>query len=755
MIVASGLTGALVFAANPHWSFWTSWLVGVVNSATDPVAVVALLKDLGASKKLATLIEGESLLNDGSAVVLFVWVKNVIGYDHATKKPSWMEDDMIGLELLRVIAQMLVFGILLGWFFGFVTKCALRFVYNDRIIETSILVGTSYLAFWLSELYMGTSAVLVVVFMGLYMNKYKSAISPDCLEFIHEFFSIVAHILNTYIFVIAGCRLGTIIAESAISRETIWNTGSSLVMGIYPMVLLTRGVTFLLCYPLLKRIGTPVDWKDAVVMWWGGLRGSVGLALALVISHTAYDSYMWAEKFDANGAPVDYQVGDGGYLHCRDAPFLFLMMTCVVITMTVVVNGMTMMPLMQKLGMTELSEERKFMMLAMHESVETETRKYVNLLKFKDRARADVDWEVVSKFINMPPPNYECLDEETSAWLQILNLERCAYLEQFEQGTLGSEAFAVLEDFMADLVADAHAYVDMEVKQYEHDKRRRSRLTSCKDLDGQLEGKKRELQFEEEEKQTRFQALSDLYDVRFSKMLDSVTSKRSRFKLVIAYEVGLAYLEGQQLVDQAGAAEVKVGQKVFARVVQAHEDNKELILQKMKEVEDKAPLPIRRFKTFHTAQLILQKQRKMIDHMQMEGDLLDMDAATTRERINAMLRKLYRQPIIDFFFLTTTKLRKSMATVTPIMDVAMQAPQQQLDKTRQGMARVMNRASPHFFRTPRAVKQADEKTGREGDTQSPVPVRSAKVRMPVRAQSVDDLLESSGSLKNKSLSDGQ
>merc|ERR1711908_210868 len=115
------------------------------------------------------------------------------------------------------------------------------------------------------------------------------------------------------------------------------------------------------------------------------------------------------------------------------------------------------MPLMRKLGMTDLSEERKFMLRGVHEKIDSETRKYVNLLKFKDRARADVDWNVVNKYIKQPTPVYECRDEDTAAWLQILNLERCSYLEQFESGTLGSEAFAVLEDFMADLVADAQS----------------------------------------------------------------------------------------------------------------------------------------------------------------------------------------------------------------------------------------------------------------------------------------------------------
>ena len=56
--------------------------------------MVALLKDLGAAKTLGTLIEGESLLNDGSAVVFFIWIKNVIGYDYSTVPPSWMTPEL-------------------------------------------------------------------------------------------------------------------------------------------------------------------------------------------------------------------------------------------------------------------------------------------------------------------------------------------------------------------------------------------------------------------------------------------------------------------------------------------------------------------------------------------------------------------------------------------------------------------------------------------------------------------------------------
>ena len=107
---------------------------------------------------------------DGSAVVLFMWVKNVIGYDYATLGPEWMRGDgvnrytgSVGFEFLRIVAQMLVFGILLGGAFGWVAVALLKRLYNQRYVEVSIVVTMSYLVFWLGELVMGSSAVLAVV----------------------------------------------------------------------------------------------------------------------------------------------------------------------------------------------------------------------------------------------------------------------------------------------------------------------------------------------------------------------------------------------------------------------------------------------------------------------------------------------------------------------------------------------------------------------------------------------------------------
>jgi NhaP-type Na+/H+ or K+/H+ antiporter len=85
----------------------------------------------------------------------------------------------------------------------------LKHIYNNRLVEGSLIIGLSYLTFWLAELVMGTSAVLAIVVMGLYMNQMRSVISSECYEFLHEVYELVAHLMNTIIFAIAGIKVRT------------------------------------------------------------------------------------------------------------------------------------------------------------------------------------------------------------------------------------------------------------------------------------------------------------------------------------------------------------------------------------------------------------------------------------------------------------------------------------------------------------------------------------------------------------------
>ena len=107
-----------------------------------------------------------------------------------------------------------------------------------------------------------------------------------------------------------------------------------------------------LFYPLLCRMGTGFDWRTACVVIWGGLRGSVGLALALVVAHTEYDANQWGYGTHTHSTAL----GEVTSLDCRDQPLVVLLMNLVVVGFTVVINGLTMAPLMKFLKLTEVPD---------------------------------------------------------------------------------------------------------------------------------------------------------------------------------------------------------------------------------------------------------------------------------------------------------------------------------------------------------------------------------------------------------------
>ncbi len=255
--------GAFVFLA--------SFLFGAVVSATDPVAVVALLKELGASKKLGTLIEGESLLNDGTAIVAFVLLIGVVtGAEVFAGTGSFLFDATLGFGKIGAA------GGLLGVFLGLIAILWVRKVFNDPMIEITVVVVTSYAVFFICEYFFHVSGVLGLVALGIVMAGIgRTRISPEVEHFMHEFWELIAFVANVIIFIVVG----VVIAQNANP------TGMDfLILGIvYLVIHLVRGINMGVFYPLMRKAGYGLPGKDAVVVWWGALRGAIGLALALVV----------------------------------------------------------------------------------------------------------------------------------------------------------------------------------------------------------------------------------------------------------------------------------------------------------------------------------------------------------------------------------------------------------------------------------------------------------------------------------------
>ena len=451
VVVASVLTAAIIYAitqalwpGEDGWPFITCWLIGTIVSATDPVAVVALLKDLGTDKSLGTLIEGESLLNDGSAIVLYVVLRNWV-YHHEEPLTDERQDPYIGgwLDLLRLIAQMGVLGPLFGCASGWVLSRVLQRVYNSKEVEVTLTLTTAYLVFWLAEVVMGSSAVLAVVFLALYL-KHRShlCISPEVAHVMHEFYELMAYLFNTAIFFIAGFKLGSEFSQlaSATRNGVSWDGHKAQLLFFFlgwPIIQLTRALTMALFYPALTRLGEGCTWQAAVVMWWGGLRGSVGLALAMIVDHSNYSHKAW-------GGPT---VEKDGYLPCRDIPETTLVITCSVVLWTVLINGTTVGSLMRKLELDLPPEERCFMLNKVYLTIHRAADGMLAKMKTEE-GLSHVLWKRVEEALHRPDfatsLSRELHHPLKVAWREAIFIERCSYSEQYHRGTLATPAASKL-----------------------------------------------------------------------------------------------------------------------------------------------------------------------------------------------------------------------------------------------------------------------------------------------------------------------
>lgn len=180
-------------------SFMACLLFGAIISATDPVAVVALLKELGVNKQISTLIEGESLLNDGTAVVLFVVLQYIeVG------------ESMTAVKMLGIFCQMSIGGPLLGIAFGWVMAWLLSRIHNEPILEANLTLCMPYVLFYIAEnKQVHVSGILALVSMGLYMtNRGRTRISTESEEAIHVIWQYVGYAAETLIFLETGIVLG-------------------------------------------------------------------------------------------------------------------------------------------------------------------------------------------------------------------------------------------------------------------------------------------------------------------------------------------------------------------------------------------------------------------------------------------------------------------------------------------------------------------------------------------------------------------
>ncbi|MCD6566293.1 MAG: cation:proton antiporter [Bacteroidales bacterium] len=416
IIIAMLLTGALAIGIDmvgiglSGWGWPIALMFGAVISATDPVAVVSLLKDLGASKKLGTLIEGESLLNDGTAIVLFmVFLVGITG-EVAANSPI--------IEFFRVALG----GILVGVVIGGITINWVRRVFNDAMVEISVIIAAAYMTFYVCEHFFHVSGVLGLVTLGLAMASIgRTRISPEVEHFLHEFWELAAFIANTLIFLIVGV---------VIALRVVFTGKDFLILGIiYVGIHIIRAVIIAMFFPMMKRTGYGLSKKDSYILWWGALRGAVGLALALIVANE-------------NAIPEEIR-----------NQFLFL--TAGIVTLTLLVNATTIGFLVDKLGMTKISPAKALMLSNANQYLRQSTENTIEKLK-EDRFMSKANWKAVKGYLPLEEEKYDEQDMEIETIAEtrrrVLEKEKSAYWHQFRDGLLGPVSVRRLSDGISDIL---------------------------------------------------------------------------------------------------------------------------------------------------------------------------------------------------------------------------------------------------------------------------------------------------------------
>jgi len=361
VVLGTALVGTASYYVLPYdWSWSVCFTFGSVLSATDPVAVVALFNTLGVSPRLTMLVSGESLMNDGTAIVIFsLMLKLALGAS------------LDAYSVATFFAHMTLTSVVVGGAIGFLTVgiiglCSQERFHSDAMIQVITTLCCSYLAFFLAESEASCSGVLSTVSAGFVVACYAWPLFSS-FETIEVVWETVEFVGNTVIFFLAGLLFADSIFEN-LGLITWRDFGWMLVL--YAMLIAIRAAMLCILWIPLNKVGGSLDWREGVAMCWSGLRGAVSLALAIVIDEEPGISTQM-------GGRIMFHVGG-------------------IAALTLLVNATTAAPLLRYLGLAKTSKagEAKLASFAEHLS-EVAGREVATIKKGTDVRLAGANEEML------------------------------------------------------------------------------------------------------------------------------------------------------------------------------------------------------------------------------------------------------------------------------------------------------------------------------------------------------------------------
>jgi len=322
LVLATAVAVAVTAHSMVEGMTWpAAFALGAIVSPTDPLAASAIGRRLGVPRRLLTLLEGESLVNDATALVAYrVAVAAAVGGSFV----AWQA----GLRFVVGTAGGVAVGLLVGWLVA-----ELRRRLDEPVVEIVVSVFTGYAAYLPAEL-LGVSGVLAAVTAGLYVGWRAPELASAATRLLgFSFWEVLVYLANAVLFILVGLQLRPILEELDGTAVAILVGQGALVSAVVVAVRLGWGFSIPYLVRLVDRrpsqVMRRVGAKQRLMIGWSGMRGAVSLAAALAL-------------------PLDFPMRN-----------LILFLTFSVIFATLVVQGLTLPTLIRRLNFEQDDAEER------------------------------------------------------------------------------------------------------------------------------------------------------------------------------------------------------------------------------------------------------------------------------------------------------------------------------------------------------------------------------------------------------------
>jgi monovalent cation:H+ antiporter, CPA1 family len=408
LLLSTLLIGVIVTLTTP-FSLTAALLLGAILSATDPVAVISLFRRLGAPRRLTILVEGESLFNDATSIVLARIMLGVL-----------LAGQVSGAAVARGaldFALVFIGGLAVGAILGLVVAFLLGAVGSDLYLEITLTTILAYLSFLVAEEVLHVSGVTATLAAGLTVGGWgRVKISLPIRHHLDQFWAYIAFIANALIFLMVGLR---------VDLSQLWANATLLTWVIVAM-LVSRAVVVYGLMPLVGRLprAEPIGGAYRAVIFWGGLRGAV--ALAIVLSLPAFPE--------------------------RET-FVALVMGAVLFTL--LAKGLTIEPLVRRLGLDRPPLADRFARLeALFAAQKRALKRLPDLLavnlfnaSIADSLQAECERKLEATKAELEELTSGELDHKQQRRIVFMHAfaeERSTYVDLYDKGQLSESAFREL-----------------------------------------------------------------------------------------------------------------------------------------------------------------------------------------------------------------------------------------------------------------------------------------------------------------------